>query len=127
MPRQPRYGFRFSIWDALIVFVAMGVALGLYSTSNELWWVVPMTVGHFFLFCNVFMVWRKWELLWAGSFVINVLIHALFGNLSWWPTCLWQLPITLFVIALQIRSPWYHGIWAARLNPRLEEYLNQRL
>ena len=32
-------------------------------------------------------------------------------------------PWTIAAIGLQIRSPWYHGIFARRWNPRLETYL----
>jgi hypothetical protein len=86
-----------------------------------------MAVGHFFLFCNVFMVWRRWEFLWAGALILNVLFHASQGALGWWPAAGFQIPMTLLVIGLQMRSPWYHGGWAERVNPRLQDYLDGRL
>lgn len=113
--------------DAVILLLATMLTVWLYRQDYELAWIVPMAVGHFFLFCNVFLVWRNWELLWAGVFVLNVFYQAVQGNLSWWPACGWQLIATLFVILMQMRSPWYHGIWAERLNPRLQDYLNHRL
>ncbi len=113
--------------DAGILAAAILLTLWLRREDHALWWIVPMAVGHFFLFCNVFLVWRTWELLWAGGFLLNVFIHITQGNLSWWPACGWQIPLTLLVIVLQMRSPWYHGIFAERVNPRLQDYLNGRL
>jgi hypothetical protein len=89
-----------------------------------LWWVVPAAVGHFFLFCNVFLVWRRWELLWAGVFMLNVSVHLAFGQTEWMSPVLFQLPFTVLVITWQMKSPWYHGIGAERLNPRIREYLS---
>lgn len=126
-PFQRRHGFRFSLVDALILLAAMALTLWLRSQDHEFWWIVPVAIGHFFLFCNVFLVWRNLELIWAGAFVLNVFLHVAQGNLTWWPACLWQLPITFLVIFLQMRSPWYHGIGATRLNPRLQDYLEDRL
>lgn len=122
-----RHGFRCSISDVLILLAGAGLTLWLRSLDQPLWWVVPMVVGHFFLFCNVFLVWRNLELLWAGAFVANVLFHAARGSIGWWPVCGWQMIVTVAVIAVQMRSPWYHGIFARRINPRLDDYLNDRL
>ena len=122
-----RCGFRFSPTDAAVLLVTAVVAIWMQQCEHELWWIVPMAVGHFFLFCNVFLVWRRWELIWAGTFVVNVLLHIAQGNLSWWPLMGWQLPATFIVILLQVRSPWYHGIYARQLNPRFQEYLDSHL
>lgn len=123
----PRHGFRCSITDALILLGGIGLTLWLRSIELPLWWVVPVVVGHFFLFCNVFLVWRNLELLWAAVFVANVLFHLSREQLNWWPACGWQLIVTVAVIVEQMRSPWYHGIFARRINPRLDDYLNGTL
>ncbi len=124
-PSERRHGFRFSVWDALVLLSGFGLALWLRSEEFPLWWVVLAAVGHFFLFCNVFLVWRRWELGWAVIFVINVALHVAFGVLDWFSPTLIQLPVTVLVIMLQIRSPWYHGIFARHLNPRLDDYLRE--
>lgn len=118
-----RHGFRFSTWDALVLTLAFGLTWWLSSIHFPLAWLVPMALGHFFLFCNVFLVWQRWELLWAALFILNVALHLTFGHLDWLSPLLCQLPITLAVIILQIRSRWYHGIFAHRLNSRLASYL----
>lgn len=123
-PIQRSYGFRCSATDGLVLLVGSGLAYWLWSEAFAFWWVVPLVVGHFFLFCNVFLVWQKWELLWAAAFLVNACIHLFLGEFGWLSTLLVQLPVTFLVIALQLRSPYYHGILARRINGRLDEYLD---
>lgn len=122
-----RHGFRISFWDVLILALAAGLTAGLLAIRFPLAWMVPVVVGHFFLFCNVFLVWRRLEMIWAMLFICNFAIHVACGQLGWFWPLICQLPATVFVIARQIRSPWYHGIFAERLNPRLNEYINGAL
>jgi len=126
-PSTLQHGFRISIWDMLILVLGFGLTWWVHSIDFPLWWGVPMALGHFFLFCNVFLVWIKLELLWAAVLVANVGVHVAVGDLGWWPACGWQLPVTIFVILLQWRSPWYHGIFARRINPCLDDYLGGKL
>lgn len=120
-PSPKRHGFRFSIGDALILAAGLALTLWLHAIEFPLWWIVAMAVGHFFLFCNVFLVWQRWELIWAAIFVINAGVHIATGSFAWLSPFLWQLPWTIAAIGLQIRSPWYHGIFARRWNPSLIE------
>jgi len=121
------HGFRFSMSDACVLLLAAGLTWWLVGKDFVLWWVVPAAVGHFFLFCNVFLVWRRLELLWALVFVLNVAAHFLMEVFDPVPSLLWQTPVTLLVIACQMRSPWYHGVFARQINPRLADYLNGTL
>ncbi len=120
-------GFRLSWFDAVILLLGAVLSWWFISQSFPLGWIVPVALGHFFLFCNVFLVWRRLEFLWAVAFVLNVGTHLAFGTLDWLSPMLFQLPVTALVIMRQIRSPWYHGIFAERLNPGLKEYLADRL
>ena len=117
------HGFRFSARDALVILCSAAITWWLRSMSFELWWIAPLVLGHFFLFCNVFLVWQRWEFVWAVIFIANVTIHFALGFSDWFPCLLWQTPVTITVIVLQMRSPWYHGIFAQRINPQLDEYL----
>ncbi|WP_240772790.1 hypothetical protein [Phragmitibacter flavus] len=117
------HGFRFSKLDAIILIITTILATWLFNLEIELWWILPMVVGHFFLFCNVFLVWQRYELIWAVVFVINIAIHFLLGKTHWLTICAIQIPFTILFITLQIRSPKYHGIAAARLNPQLAKHL----
>jgi hypothetical protein len=122
-----RHGFRFSMSDALVLVAGVWLSWWLAEMPFPLWWIVPAAVGHFFLFCNVFLVWRRLELLWAAAFVLNVAGHFALEAYNANPVLLWQAPVTLWVIVRQMRSPWYHGIFARQINPRLADYLNDTL
>jgi len=125
-PVPRRHGFRFSLSDGLIVVGATVLSVWLRSIAFDLWWLVPVVLGHFFLFCNVFLVWRRWELVWAAIFVLNVARHVASGSVSCRSVLLWQAPVTIGLIALQMRSPWYHGIFARRINPQLDAHLKRK-
>ncbi len=122
-----KHGFRVSALDGVVLLVGSVLTIWLRNQVFPLWWIVPMALGHFFLFCNVFLVWRRLELAWAVAFVILVGVHLAAGYSDWLSPLAMQTPITLFVLWLQLRSPWYHGIFARRINPRLEDYLAGRL
>ncbi len=53
------HGFRVSALDGAILLLGAFLTLWLRNESFPLWWLVPMVLGHFFLFCNVFLVWRR--------------------------------------------------------------------
>jgi hypothetical protein len=122
-----KHGLRISVIDILVLIAGAILTIWLRDESFPLWWIVPMALGHFFLFCNVFLVWRRMELAWAVCFVMIVGIHLALGYTGWLSPLIMQTPMTLFAVWLQIRSPWYHGIFAKRLNPRLADFLDGTL
>ena len=67
----------------------------------------------------------SWSLL--AAFVPNAAVHFALETYDANPVLLWQAPVTLWVIVRQMRSPWYHGIFARQINPRLADYLNDTL
>lgn len=122
--QKPRtWGFRFSPTDALAICVFLGAAGVLWQQGSPLWWLLLIAAGHFFLFCNVFRIVRWRELVWAGLFVLNVGIWAWLDQLSWVWVLMCQLPITIWLVVTNMRAPGYHGVFAKRLNPRLNDYL----
>lgn len=122
-----KHGFRVSVFDGAILLFGAALAFWLRKESFPLWWIVPMALGHFFLFCNVFLVWRKLELVWALIFVVNTSVHLMVDSVNGLSVFLFQIPVTVVIVLLQMRSPWYHGIFAHRINPRLDDYLSGRL
>jgi hypothetical protein len=126
-PVRRRWGFRLSVTDALVLTLAGGLSFVLQAKEFPLWWIAPMVTGNFFLFCNVFLVRQRLELIWAVLLVINVGAHLALGFVNWPSPLLFQLPVTILVIGWQISSPWYHGIMANRINSRLQEYLADKL
>lgn len=72
MSRAPRtWGMRFSRTDAAALVAGAGATVALWGASRDFALLVPVTPGLFFLFCNVFRVARKPELLWACVFLAN--------------------------------------------------------
>ncbi len=108
--RHPSHGFRFSILDAVVLLVGAGLPWLLWSPVGHLALLIPFTVFHFFLFCNVLRVPRGCELLWAGVFVVNVGTWVVSGAFTWWGVLGVQLPVTVAVLAYALQLPSYHGI-----------------
>ncbi len=126
-PPSRKHGFRLSALDGVVLMLGAILAIWLRNESFPLWWIVPMALGPFFLFCNVFLVWRKLELIWAAVFVILIGGHLALGHTDGLSPLIMQTPVTLGVLWLQLRSPWYHGIFARLINPRLDDFLAGRL
>jgi hypothetical protein len=89
--------------------------------------VIGFTVGHFFLFCNVFRMSRPLELIWSAVFV--GLCYATFqtGQPGWVATAALSLLTTVIVVAIEMRKPSYHGIAWQAINPRLPEWWEARI
>jgi hypothetical protein len=117
------WGFRFSTSDAAVIAFASICAITLNLVEGPLWWILIVVAGHFFLFCNVFRIRRSYELIWAALFMINVSAWFVFGDFAWWKILGCQLPLTAAFIFAEMRTPRYHGIFARRVNSRLDNYL----
>jgi hypothetical protein len=122
--RRRTYGFQISASDiAVMIFCAIATA-AFWLMIGSFSLVFAMALGHFFLFCNVFRIHRKWELIWAAAFVVNVFAWTAAGEFYWGRVLAIQLPITAFLIALEMTRPRYHGIGARRINARhIDAYL----
>lgn len=106
-------GFRFSVVDGLFLALCAAGILLLRESMGTFVWIIAAAAGHFFLFCNVFRVRRSYELAWSAVFLANVLGWAWAGRFTWTAVLAVQIPVTVLVIALEIRSPRYHGIFCA--------------
>ena len=101
------HGFRFSRTDAIFLIFS---AVGTWFLRNTPFVVlIPFVVVHFFLFCNVFRVRRHWELMWAAAFLANFAAWTL-TSFSWAGVFGVQIPITVVVILITIRSDGYRGV-----------------
>lgn len=121
---RPRtWGLRLSGLDCVVIVLALGGTILLWQQTAGLSLIGGLVVGHFFLFCNVFRIPRKPELVWGGLFLIICFVAYLLDAFS--PIMLSALiaPVTLVTLIYAIRLPTYHGIFAKRLNPRLDDYL----
>jgi hypothetical protein len=120
-------GLRFSVLDAAVLLVFGLSAVGLATLGSELWWLLLIVAGHFFLFCNVFRVRRRFELIWAAVLLLNAGTWLWLDRLTWLAVLACQLPITAVLIVAEMRMARYHGILARRLNRRLDDYLEGRI
>ncbi len=121
---ERKAGFRLSAVDIAFIAVAAAATFFLQERLGDSVWVIPFAVGHFFLFCNVFRVRRKYELAWVAVFFVNVTAWAAAGRFSWLSVLASQVPFTLIAIGLEMRSRQYHGIGCRRINAaHLEEWL----
>ncbi|MFA8020291.1 hypothetical protein [Bremerella cremea] len=114
MPRHwPTHGFRFSMTDALAIAICAAATIFALGLIGPLAWLMPFVLGHFFLFCNVFRIPRKPELVWAGGFVALVGLCLISGTNVL--HAMWLVvPLTIGVLVYSIRLPSYHGIGTGR-------------
>jgi hypothetical protein len=112
-----RCGFRFSAVDAGVIAVGAAATWMLRDALREMALLPGVVLLHFFLFCNVFRVRRSYELVWAATFIVNLLAWQIAGAMSWGRVLAVQLPITLLAIAAEMRSRRYHGVAWRWINP----------
>lgn len=115
-------GFRISLLDAVVLITGM---IGAFIASSYAWWagmVIGFVVGHFFLFCNVFRIARKPELIWAAVFIILTGPTVLTGMPGWIVTFIGSLIVAVVLIYLETQKPSYHGILWSKFNPGLREW-----
>ncbi len=108
--RRSQPGFRFSPRDAVVIVVCTLATAWLWGRVGSLSLLPFAALVHFFLFCNVFRVRTRYELIWASSFVLNAGAWQLMEALDWRSVLGCQIPITVLVIGAELRSPCYHGI-----------------
>jgi hypothetical protein len=113
---ERKAGFRLSVADAVFIAAAAGAFVLLRGRLGPGAWVIPLAVGHLFLFCNVFRVRRAYELAWAAVLLVNAAAWMLTGHFSWGGVLAVQAPFTLAAIGLEMRSRAYHGIGCRRIN-----------
>jgi len=115
-------GFRFSAFDGLIL---LSGTIGSWLVWPQTWWlgfVIAFAVGHFFLFCNVFRISRRLELIWAAVFLILTRFTVVSGYPTWTATALLSLAVTALVVCIELRKPSYHGVGWSRFNPNLRQW-----
>ena len=115
-------GFRLSVFDVIILAAGIGSASWLRKDYWPASLIIFMVVGHFFLFCNVFRISRKPELLWAGFFTLLAGSTTLCDFPGWAVSIALTLGVTILVVATEMRKPAYHGIFWRRINPGLREW-----
>ncbi len=113
-------GFRFWWWDGVTGMAGVLLAWLAWPLVGTLALVFPVTLAHFFLFCNVFRLRRSYELIWTGAYLVNLGYWILFRELAWAEVLALQTPLTLILIVAEARSSRYHGVFWRKLNTELE-------
>ena len=109
---------QFSAADALVLVLAGLAIWALWIPVQEFACLVGFVVAHFFLFCNIFRIHRKYELAWSAIFMINVscgLATQAWGLLD---AMLLQAPLTVVLIVAEMCSLRYHGVGCRMINAR---------
>lgn len=117
---HPKHGFRFSLIDALAIIVCAVITVGGFGIVGSAAWLFPFVLGHFFLFCNVFRVPRKPELVWAAAFLV-LSAACLISDVSILHAMWLVLPVTAGVLLYSICLPTYHGIFSRTDNGEAAE------
>lgn len=76
-------GFRLSTLD--IVVLVAGAIGSILDAQVQLWFgmAIAFTVGHFFLFCNVFRMPRPLELAWSAFFLLLIVSTITMQQPGW--------------------------------------------
>jgi len=117
-------GFRISLVDAIVLIAGTAGSAFLISESAVAAVLLAMPVLHFFLFCNVFRIKRRKELIWATIFVISSALFIVYQMFSPAFLIVVNFLVAVVMIALEMREPDYHGIFWRTINPGLEKWWN---
>ena len=115
-------GFRIDVKDVIVILLGITGVWFVEPIDGFLASVIGLTVGHFFLFCNVFRLARRLELGWTTIFIGLCICQITMGQPGVTVTLICTLVTTGIVIASQVRSPAYHGIGWQRINPKLPDW-----
>ncbi len=119
-------GFRFSLSDATVLLAGV---CGSIFFGMKVWYagfIIAFTVAHFFLFCNVFRIERKPELLWGGLFTTLVIATVKFDFPGWPATIALSSGMTIFLLHREMKKPGYHGIGWQKINPQLQSWWQEK-
>ena len=106
---NPPTGFRMMKQDPVAIVACIAFVVWAWPYVGDWSLVAPFVLGNFFLFCNVFRVSTRTELVWAATFIVNSALWLTFcPSLAGIFLC--QIPVTGAVIAYTIMSPGYRGV-----------------
>ncbi|MBU1431853.1 hypothetical protein KKF91_15030 [Myxococcota bacterium] len=110
-------GARIFWWDPLVLISATALSALAWPLIGGLAGLPLLVVGHFFLFCNVFRVGTRRELVWAVALALAAVGWSAVGRLTLLAVTLSILPVSVGVILDARRASDYHG-WGARKKDR---------
>ncbi|MDA0750697.1 MAG: hypothetical protein O2964_08295 [Verrucomicrobia bacterium] len=119
-------GFRISAMDVgILVAGVMGASI--VWSSSVLWaLIILFVVAHFFMFCNIFRIPRRPELIWAGTFISLSFMTIVFELPGWLITAGTSFGLAAILIRQSMRRPDYHGVAWQKINPGLRDWWEER-
>jgi predicted membrane channel-forming protein YqfA (hemolysin III family) len=122
MTRLFNPGFRLSFKD--IIVLAVGTIAAIMVAQVDMWigLVVAFVVLHFFLFCNVFRMPPRLELVWAGCFVLLGAGTLTIQQPGWPLSFALSFLLAVALVVYQMRQPSYHGVGWMHVNPALPQW-----
>lgn len=115
-------GFRLSTMDVGILVAGVMGASFVWSSSSLWALIILFVIAHFFMFCNIFRIPRRPELIWAGTFISLSFMTGIFEVPGWWITAGATFGLAVILILQSMRRPDYHGVAWRRINPGLLEW-----
>lgn len=115
-------GFRLSAMDVVVLLAGAIGSILAAKVASWLGMAIAFTVGHFFLFCNVFRMPRPLELAWAALFLLLLGSTAFMQQPGWLASFALSLAGTVVIVVFQMRQPSYHGVGWKIINPQLPQW-----
>lgn len=113
---QKEAGFRINLVDILFIMLLISASMFIYKEIGSLdnIYLLPLYIGFtFFLFCNVFRLTTKYELIWTLVFSVVTAISFHYFSDNWVLITIGVSSFVQFVeIILHLRSDDYHGVFA---------------
>ena len=113
---QKEVGFRINLVDILFIMFLISASIYIRMEIGYLdnIYLLPLYVGFtFFLFCNVFRLTTKYELIWTVIFAVVTTLSFHFFSENWVLITIGFSSFVQFVqIILHIQADNYHGIFS---------------
>ena len=119
-------GFRIFITDIIFIVALAIFAVSISSINRYLSIIIFLPCIQFFLFCNVFRIRRKTELIWATLYLI-VGYCGYYFQINTYLIAFILLTTGMLLIFREFKHPGYHGIMWRRINPNLEYWFKENI
>lgn len=114
-------GFRFLGRDKFVLAGAGILApLFYFAGGATLGFTFLVVILQFFLFCNVFRVQTRRELVWV-ALAGGGAVWGILNEVDWYSIVGWMMGLGVLVIFWETKDRLYHGVFWKRINPDLKK------
>lgn len=116
--RKSEPGFRISPSDFVFILLVIVASAVLYvALASSLIAFIPLHLcAVFFLFCNVFRIRTRQELLWVCSYIASAVYSIATGADFWFAVLGVTTPMIAVAVAWAVMSGGYKGIFASSVD-----------